>query len=114
MIFVIIVLIVWIIFTFCLKKRQADRFRFSAALLPLVLVSYLVTADLGINYMAGAIPNLNDGIGLHSRFAYFIIGEDGWSLELFREIYDISFTISIVLTLLYMLFLLIYRRKQSY
>lgn len=84
-----------------LKKKMSEGFRFSKALLPLVLVSYLVTIDLGINYVAGAIPKLNDGIGLHSRFAFLIIGEDGWSIELFRKIYDASFTISIVLTMIY-------------
>mgnify|MGYP000926520997 CR=1 FL=1 len=114
MIFVIIALIAWIIFTFYLKKRLRDKFRLSEALLPLVLGSYLITVDLGINYVAGAIPTLNDGIGLHSRFAYFIIGEDSWSIELFRKIYDISYTISIVLTILYIAFLFINRRKSSY
>lgn len=112
MIFVIIVLTSWIIFTLVLKKRLSGRFRFSEALLPLVLVSYLVTIDLGINYVTGAIPKLNDGIGLHSRFAFFIIGEDGWSLELFKKIYDILFTISIVLTLLFILLLLLNRRRS--
>jgi len=100
-IFVSIVLVVWMIFVICLRRRMSDRFRFSNALLPLVLTSYLVAFDLGTNYVAGAIPVLNDGIGLHSKFAYYIIGEDGWSLELFKRIYDYSFTISIILTLLY-------------
>lgn len=99
--FAIIVIIIWLVFTICLKKRVSERFEFSKALLPLVLVSYLVTIDLGINYIAGAIPGLNDGIGLHSRFAFLIIGENGWSIELFRKIYDTSFTISILLTLIY-------------
>jgi len=112
MIFVIIVLIAWIIFTLVLKKRSSTQFRFSEALLPLVLVSYLVTIDLGINYVAGAIPKLNDGIGLHSKFAFFIIGEDGWSLELFKKIYDISLNISIVLTLIFIVLLLLNRRRR--
>lgn len=112
MIFVIIVLLAWIILTLVLKKRLSARFRLFDALLPLVLVSYLVTIDLGINYVAGAIPKLNDGIGLHSRFAFFIIGEDGWSLELFKKIYDISFTISIILTLIFIALLLLNRRRS--
>lgn len=112
MVFVIIVLITWMIFAMVLKKRQNGQFRLSEAVLPLVLVSYLVTIDLGINYIAGAVPKLNDGIGLHSRLAFFIIGEDGWSLELFKKIYDISFTISIVLTLTFIILLLLNRRKS--
>lgn len=35
--------------------------------------------------------------GLHSRFAYCIIGEDGWNLELFRKVHEISLTINIAL-----------------
>lgn len=99
--FVIIILAIWIIFAICLKKRMSDHFKLAEALLPLVLISYLVTIDLGINYVAGAIPTLNDGIGLHSRFAFLIIGEDGWSIELFQKIFDVSFTISILLTFIY-------------
>lgn len=112
MIFVILVLITWIILTLVLKQRSNTQFRFSEALLPLVLVSYLVTIDLGINYVAGAIPKLNDGIGLHSKFAFFIIGEDRWSLELFKKIYDISFNISIVLTLIFIILLLLIRKRR--
>jgi len=100
-IFVIIVLGIWIIFAMCLKKRMGDRFKLSEGLLPLVLISYLVAIDLSINYVAGAIPKLNDGISIHSRFAFLIIGEDGWTVDLFKRVYDISFTISILLTLIY-------------
>lgn len=109
--FIIVILIVWAIFAFSLKKRLRDRFSISKALLPLLLTSYLVTFDLGINYLAGAIPKLNDGIGLHSKFAYFIIGEGAWSIELFKRIYDISFFVSIVLTLFYSGALLLKTRR---
>lgn len=98
MLFGIIALILWVIIALFLKRIKGNRFKYTDALLSLVLVSYLITIDLGINYVAGAIPDINDGIGLHSRFAFYIIGEDGWSIDLFKKIYDVSFTISILLT----------------
>ncbi|NLM44600.1 MAG: hypothetical protein GX201_11410 [Clostridiales bacterium] len=113
MLFAIIVLVLWIIFAIILKSVTKDKFRFSDAILPLVLISYLLTIDLGINYVAGAIPGINDGIGLHSRFALYIIGEDNWSIELLKRIYDISFTISILLTFILTLLLIMNYRRSN-
>lgn len=109
MFFIIFILILWVIFVIWFKKKKGEGYRFSNAVLPLVLFSYLVTIDLGINF---AMPNLQDGIGLNSKFAPFIIGEDRWSIELFKKMFLFSLTISIILTVAYAI-LTIYNRKRN-
>ena len=100
MIFIITAVSVWLIFAFLYYRFNKTEFTFSKTLLPLLIFSIIVTFDLGINYIAGATPALNDGITVHS--VIFPFKDSGWSIELFRRYYFISITISCVLLLLYM------------
>ena len=101
MFFVIICLIIWGLYTFAMKRRLKEKFRLFNALLPLVIFSVIVSLSLGINYVTSAIPSINDGIAIHSSLAYWIIGEDSWSVNLFKKYFDYSIGISVILLTLY-------------
>ena len=101
MLFAMIVLLFWGMYTFAMKKRLRDKFRFFDPLLSLVILSVIASISLGTNYIAAAIPSLNDGIGIHNFLAYWIIGEDNWSIGLFRNYYNYSLMVSISLLIVY-------------
>jgi len=92
------------------------KVKFSTALLPLLLFSIVANVALAQNYTQSLIPEANDGIGISNRLAYFLIGEDRWSHELFRSAYNLSSTITILLLIAYSLILVIetvYKRKEG-
>lgn len=91
----------WVIFTIVMKRRLKEKFRLFNALLPLVLLSLIVSISLGINYVASAVPSINDGIGIHNFLAYWIIGEDNWSEGLFKSYFNYSLITSIFLLFAY-------------
>ena len=86
--------------------------KYSAALLPFVLFSILANVALAQNYTQSLIAEANDGIGVSNTLASFLILEDKWSQELFHSYYEGSIIISLVLLLLYLLFLLLEGIKQ--
>ncbi|CDN45779.1 MULTISPECIES: hypothetical protein [unclassified Paenibacillus] len=63
-----------------------------------VVLSIVAAGCLAQNYTQSLIPEANDGIGSSNLVAYSIIGEDGWSQEKFRDIFEksISFTLSLI------------------
>lgn len=99
--FILITLILWVIYTFLMKKNFGKEFEISKALVPLILISLISTICLGVNYVASAVPSLNDGIGIHNFIAGWIIGDDNWSVQLFKSYFDISVYASLLLTLIY-------------
>lgn len=101
MLFVIICMAIWGLYTFAMKRKLKERFRLSNSLLPLVIFSVIVSLSLGINYVASAIPSINDGIAIHNFLAYWTIGEDNWSINLFKSFFDYSLGISMILLILY-------------
>lgn len=100
-----------IILIFALQKKV----KFSTALLPLLLFSIVANVALGQNYTQSLIPEANDGMGISNILAYFLIGDDRWSHELFLSRYEISTNITIVLLIVYSLILIleiVYKRKE--
>ena len=91
MFFVIICMAVWGLYTYVMKKRLNEKFRLFNALLPLVIFSVIVSLSLGINYVAAAIPSINDGIAIHTSLAYRIIGKNSWIVNFFKTILIIRF-----------------------
>ena len=92
------------------------KLKFSAVLLPLLLFSILVNVALAQNYTQSLIPEANDGLGISNMLAYFLIGEDDWSQELYRSSYNFSTNTSIVLLISYTLLIFsekIYVSKQK-
>jgi len=113
MIFLIAVVVVWLGYIFLYYHVKGERFSFSNALLPLLLFSIIITFDLGINYLAGAMPSLNDGIALHGFFAPAIFNDHGWSVDLFRQYYHVSLLTSCVLLIAYMVALIFKNVEQG-
>lgn len=66
-----------------------------------VALSIIITSSLGQNYTQSLIPEANDGIGVSNIIAYWIIGNDGWSQQLFRNLFETSLYISLVLIVAY-------------
>ncbi|MCX7904406.1 MAG: hypothetical protein N2486_07820 [Caloramator sp.] len=52
-----------------MKKQLKNEFRFSESFIPLILLCIIVAICLGVNFVAAAVPSLNDGITIHSFLA---------------------------------------------
>ena len=101
MVFIICTILSWIAFVLLMLKRKQQKFRFHEVLFPLILFSLFVSIDLGVNFVASAIPSINDGIGIHTFLAKWIIPDDGWSMSLFRSYFHGSMIISFILLIMY-------------
>lgn len=99
MIFIIVIFIIWGIYVSAMKKKQKEKYKFSNAMLPLILSSLIVTICLGLNYLE--TYSYQDGIAISNFISYWIIGEDYWSTQLFRSYFNYSLIISIALTIMY-------------
>lgn len=86
--FTLITLILWVVYAFLMKKNFGKEFRLSKSLIPLILITLISTICLGVNYVASAVSSLNDEIAIHNFLAYWIIGEDNWSVQLFKDYFD--------------------------
>lgn len=101
MVFTLIILIIWGVYVFLMKGSHDKEFMLSKALLPLILLCLISTICLGINYVAAAVPSLNDGIGIQNFLAYWIIGDDNWSVQLFKGYFNNLVYTSLFLTVIY-------------
>lgn len=110
--FVGIVLILWFIYVLVLQKKLGYKFMLSKELLPLIFISFISIVCLGVNYVVSAIPRLNDGIGMANSLAYWIIGEDNWSVGLFKRYFDSSVYVGLFLILLYSILRLVEKDRR--
>ena len=113
MLFIIVVAALWLLYVFLLYRFNRAGFSLPAALLPLLLFSLLLAADLGVNYLAAASPALNDGIGRHGVFAPLLFGSSGWSLPLFRQYYHGSALAFCALLIVYMVLTITNRKNRN-
>ena len=107
--------IIFVYFIVMLVFAIQKKVKFSTALLPVLLFSIVANVALAQNYTQSLIPEANDGMGISNRLAYFLIGDDRWSHELFRSAYNLSTTITIVFLIVYSLVLVlerVYKRKE--
>jgi hypothetical protein len=76
--------------------------------------SVLSTVSFLDNYMRAQVEN-QDGIAVTNTLSYLYFGEDGWSIELFRSGYEMSFSISMSLFILYVLvlFYVVYSNREK-
>lgn len=76
--------------------------------------SILSSVSLLDNYINSQIED-QDGIAVTNTLSYLYLGEDGWSKELFRSAYELSFSISIFLFIAYILslFCIVYSYKEK-
>jgi glucan phosphoethanolaminetransferase (alkaline phosphatase superfamily) len=66
-----------------------------------IIISIVAVAMLAQNYTQSLIPEANDGVSVSNFVAYLVIGEDGWSTAVFREAFEASLGVTILLILLY-------------
>ena len=104
MIFVILLIAVVVVF-FIYLSRLADNFRFSKSILVLSLFSIVANTSLAQNFNQSLIRGANDGIGISNKIAYWIITDDNWgqtwSVELFKNFYEISLTVLILVVIMF-------------
>ena len=109
MIFVILVLYAIIALLFISKKKM----KVSQAVIPMIAFSILSSIALGQNYTVSLIPKANDGIGISNFLAKFLLPDNYWTKEMFLSRFDLYLGISIVLILLYFIFVVVERIKLN-
>jgi len=109
MIFVILVLYGIIAWLFISKKKM----KVSQAVIPMIAFSILSSVALGQNYTVSLIPEANDGIGISNFLAKFLLPDDYWTKEMFLSRFELYLGISIVLILLYFIFVVVERIKLN-
>jgi low affinity Fe/Cu permease len=72
-----------------------------------IAISILAVVSLAQNYTQSLIPEANDGLGISNKMAYWIIGEEGWSQEMFKNMFEQSVYISLLLIAAYPIVLII-------
>lgn len=98
--FLFLVLISWLIFLYVLYKKTGKSGKYSKGILALLIFSIIVNVHLGLNYVASYSPQ-QDGIVITNWLSFLIIGEDGWSISLFKQKFDYSTAVTITLLVLY-------------
>ncbi|MDF2671476.1 MAG: hypothetical protein K0R67_3782 [Paenibacillus sp.] len=64
-------------------------------------LSLLANVSLAQNYTHSLIPGAHDGIAISNTVAYWIIGGDRWSVQLFRDRFELSCYITLALLVTY-------------
>lgn len=106
MFFIIGCFIALIIFVLAIQ-RLGIKNPFSKGIGLAIALSFLAAISLAQNYTQSLIPEVNDGIGISNKMAFWIIGEDGWSQEMFKYIYEQSIHISLILIASYPIVLML-------
>ena len=97
----IVILIAWGIFTYKSYKKFDKDFRFSDALIPLILLGIVSSVSLGVNYLF-ANTRASDGIGIVGFLSdWIIIQDDKWTRELFWSYFDSSIKVNLLLVCVY-------------
>lgn len=75
-------------------------------------ISFTIVAVvcLAQNYTQSLIATANDGFGISNQVAYWIIGEHGWSLEKFYNVFESSIYVSLSLIIAYPVILILESR----
>lgn len=93
--------LIFVILSIIIFKKAGIQQPFSKGLTVAIFISLLAVICLAENYTHSLIPEVNDGIGITNQIAYWIIGEDFWSHELFQKTYEQSIYITLALLVLY-------------
>jgi hypothetical protein len=99
--------LVFVIVSVVLIKRGGIQNPFSKGVALAAALAIVSGVSLAQNYTHSLIPEANDGISISNQVAYWIIGEDGWSQESFKNIYEKSVYLTLLLIAAYPLVLLI-------
>lgn len=101
-ILVLIVLILWLLYGWLLKV-SSKGFTWHKWIFPLLILSILLNIDFAVNYVAAAVPSLNDGISAHGIWASYLISDNNWSIESFHDYFKGSSFTSVCFLVLYLL-----------
>ncbi|MDQ0111752.1 hypothetical protein [Paenibacillus harenae] len=75
----------------------------SKTVLVAVLLSLIGNVALVSTVAFNSNPVMNDGFSVPNRVAYWIIGEDGWSVARFSRILELSIWCTLSITLLFVI-----------
>lgn len=106
-------IIIWLVFVGLFYKFNRENFRFSSALLPLVLFFILVSIDLVYNFLANSNPILSDGLGFVGVFSFWILKDDYRTLALLSTACFEYLNLTFDLLFIYMVSLLIKPRNRK-
>jgi hypothetical protein len=105
-----------LILIFIFYKMFDANHRMSKTTLVLLLTSIVFNIALAQNYNYNLIPYPErDGYSISNSIAYYVFGEDHfghWNSNLFKSGYDISTSVTILLLILYIISLIIERKKK--
>ena len=99
--------LVFVIVSVVLIKRGGIQNPFSKGVALAAALAIVSGVSLSQNYTHSLIPEANDGISISNQVAYWIIGEDGWSQESFKNTFEQSVYLTLFLIAAYPLVLLI-------
>lgn len=106
-----------ILLFFLLQRILGKNDSKSKFTLVLLIISIVFNTALGQNYNYNLIPYPEkDGYSISNWLAYYVFGEDHfghWNSDLFKNGYEISIQISMVLLVMYITCLALERRKIS-
>jgi ethanolamine transporter EutH len=94
---VIIACLVLLIILVMVFQRLGIKYPYSKGIGIGIALSILAVVSLAQNYTQSLIPEANDGISITNKVAYWIIGKDGWSQEMFKNTFELSTYISLIL-----------------
>lgn len=88
-------------------RKKGVLYPFSKGIALAIGLSLLTAVCLSQNYTQSLIPEANDGIGISNQISYWIIGEDGWSNNMFRKWFEQSVYFTLFLLAAYPLVLMV-------
>lgn len=86
-------------------RRSNVLYAYSKGIGLAIALSLLANICLAQNYTQSLIPEANDGIGISNQIAYWIIGDDRWTHELFKNSFEQSVYFTFLLMVVYLLVL---------
>jgi hypothetical protein len=98
---------VFVLVSIVLIKRVGIQNPFSKGVVLAAALAMISGVSLAQNYTHSLIPEANDGISISNQVAYWIIGEGGWSQESFKNTFEQSVYLTLLLIAAYPLVLLI-------
>ncbi|WP_449536450.1 hypothetical protein [Ferdinandcohnia sp. Marseille-Q9671] len=99
--------LVMLIIAVIVFQRLGIKNPFSKGISMAIALSILAVISLAQNYTQSLIPEANDGIGISNHMAYWIIGEDRWSQEMFKAMFEQSVYFSLLLIAAYPIVLIL-------
>ncbi len=112
MAFLTICTIILIVYSFFLFGKSNEPREYSRVILIALIISIVSNIALSNNYTINLItPAVNDGIAVTNFLARLILWDGNWSQDLFKQAYDTSTALVIILIILYTSVLLLEKKR---